>query len=36
MEIYELKGMIYTEGDIHLVNICLMKNLLNNKSLEQR
>ena len=23
-----IQGMIYTEGDMHLVNICLMKNLL--------
>ena len=23
--------MVYTEGDVHLVNICLMENLLNDK-----
>ena len=27
----KIQGMVYTEGDINLVNICLMKNLLNDK-----
>ena len=27
----KIQGMVYTEGDIHLQNICLMKNLLNDK-----
>ena len=26
--------MVYTEGDIHLENICLMKNLLNVKKVK--
>ena len=26
--------MVYTEGDIHLENICLMKNLLNDKKVK--
>ena len=36
MEIYELKSkcIVYTEGDIDLVNICLMKNILNVKKLK--
>ena len=33
-EVFKIFGdiqikMVYTEGDIHLLNICLMKNLLN-------
>ena len=28
--------MVYTEGDIHLENICLMKNLLNDKKVKGR
>ena len=30
----KIQGMIYSVGDIHLVNICLMKNLLNDKKVK--
>ena len=30
----KIQGRVYTEGDIHLENICLMKNLLNFKKVK--
>ena len=30
----KIQGMVYTEGDIHLKNICLMKNILNDKKVK--